>query len=163
MASWFREMFSNPNATQPAPRGIGPQGQSLMSSFKESAAPVGELFQNPNFLKFLADTGAAVDPEGAGGMIGQPTSQWIERKQMGEALGQQNKVGNEQFERLLQMLSGSSNLTGIKIDPKGGIEFKGATGESSVSQGEGGTKSAASGSEEQPGLNKSFLESGEQA
>lgn len=140
--NWLANLFSSPNATAPAPRGVGPQGQGFVSSFKESAAPVvqdvgeatGKLFQNPNFLKFLADTGTELDPHGAGGAIGRPTSGWIERQQIGEALAQQDKVGNAQLEKLLEYLTGSSNLTGIKIGQDGTVELKGAAGQ----QGEGG-------------------------
>jgi hypothetical protein len=135
--NWLTNLFSSPNAIAPAPRGVGPQGQDFISSFKESAAPVlqdvgeatGKLFQDPNFLKFLADTGTELDPHGAGGAIGRPTSSMIERQQIGEALSQQDKVGNVQLEKLLEYLTGSSNLTGIKIGQDGTLELKGAAGE----------------------------------
>lgn len=130
--------------TNPAPVGIGPQGQAESNWWSGLAEGAGKLFNNPNFLKFLADTGAEIDPRGAGGALGRPTSRWIERQQIGEALAGQQKQGQAQLQELIKALAGPNNLTKLKVSPDGTVEFGGAAG----AQGQG--QESGLGSLEQP-------------
>lgn len=69
----------------------------------------GNLAQNRDFLQFLAQAGAAADPKGVGGVIGQPTSAWIQREAQGEAMNE-----------LLRALQGGGQ-------PQGGGQAQGGT------------------------------------
>jgi len=132
--NWLSNLFSSPNATQPAPRGVGPQGQNWLSSFKETAAPIAqdmagglnEALQDPNVLRFMAELGTSIDPEGAGGAIGRPTTEMIRRE------AQPNFMEN-----LIKALGEGGQ---VKIKPDGGIDMK------------SGSPSAESGKKEESGL-----------
>lgn len=100
---------------------MGPTGggSARAQGFNAPAGNAGNvldnLFSNPDFLKFLGQTGAGLDPQGVGGALGAPTARWIERMQGGNAMNQ-----------LIKALGGNTNLTKIKAAPDGTLELGGA-------------------------------------
>lgn len=86
---------------------------------------LGDLFEDRGFLKFLAGVGTELDPQGLGGMLGRPTSKWIERRQQGEAMNQIMGRNRNTINQLMQALAGNTNVTKLKFDEKGGIEIGG--------------------------------------
>ena len=61
-----------------------------------------DMFNDPNFINFLAGTGARMDPEGVGGALGGATQEWVQGQQMGKAMEKQGDL----MERLLEALAG---------------------------------------------------------
>ena len=49
------------------------------------------LFGDPNFINFLAGTGAGLDPNGVGGAVGKATQGMVQNQQMGKAMEKQDK------------------------------------------------------------------------
>ena len=78
---------------------------------------VGGLFADPNFINFLAGTGAALDPEGVGGALGKPVQAWNQNKQMGKAMEKQDQRWGSLMEA---MAGGKVGKATLKEDGKGG-------------------------------------------
>lgn len=85
-----------------------------------------ELLSDPNVQKFMAQLGAGIDPEGAGGNIGKATQSMIERQQLADLLasGGTMKVGAD----------GTTQVTGPK-EGAGGQKSTGGT-QSQTTQGQ---------------------------
>lgn len=79
-----------------------------------------QIFSDPNFLNFLAGTGARMDPEGAGGAIGGATQDMIQQQQMGKAMEKQGDM----MDRLLEALAGG-RVRSASIKPDGGMTLTG--------------------------------------
>jgi len=117
IGNWLTSMLGGGGeaATQPASYGSGPQGQggvvdALQGGLNSTVDTANKMFENPNFLKFLAETGTALDPQGLGGALGQPTSNWIERQQQPAFM-----------DKLIKSLGPGGQL---KIKPDGGMDMK---------------------------------------
>ena len=78
---------------------IGPGTMSSMSPDQWGTAVqnpntgggVGAMFSDPNFISFLAGTGAALDPNGVGGAVGNATQKMVQNQQMGKAMAKQDQ------------------------------------------------------------------------
>lgn len=51
-----------------------------------------EVLSDPNFQRALAEIGAGIDPQGAGGNIGRAAQGYIQRNALAELAGQGNRV-----------------------------------------------------------------------
>lgn len=75
------------------------------------------LFNDPNFINFLAGTGAGLDPEGVGGALGKPAQAWNQNKQMGKAMAKQDA----RWQSLIEAMAGGKvGKATLKEDGKGG-------------------------------------------
>lgn len=95
--------------------GAGAMPQQVGSGFS-----LGGLFGDPNFINFLAGTGAALDPDGVGGAVGKATQGMVQNQQMGKAMEKQDKRWSAFIEA---MGKGQVGSVSIKEDPKGGTSI----------------------------------------
>jgi hypothetical protein len=82
------------------------------------------LFSNPNFLALLAGIGTQVDPQGVGGQIGRPTTQYIQNVAAQEAIEKQEQERRRYNEQLIGLIGGLTpkGVTGpsqVTINPEG--------------------------------------------
>ena len=81
---------------------------------------VSKLFADPGFQSLLAGTGAALDPKGVGGALGNATLGMIQSKQMGKAVAKQD----QRWTALIEALgSGKIGSASVKTDEKGGTSM----------------------------------------
>lgn len=81
------------------------------------ASGVGAMFADPNFVNFLAGTGAALDPDGVGGAVGKATQAVVQNKQMGKAMAKQDA----RWQSLIEAMAGGKvGKATLKEDGKGG-------------------------------------------
>ena len=79
-----------------------------------------DMFNDPNFINFLAGTGARMDPEGVGGALGGATQEWVQGEQAGKAATAQRDEQREMFALLVEAMKGKNK---VKIDRDGGISI----------------------------------------
>lgn len=96
----------------------------------EAAAPTGFMatLSDPNFINLLAGIGAGIDPEGAGGVIGKATQQYVQSKAAQGALEKQDIARKEQIKQLIDLHGGVTapnkpGLNSIKATPSGSYQF----------------------------------------
>ena len=81
---------------------------------------ISKLFADPGFQSVLAGTGAALDPKGVGGALGNATLGMIQSKQMGKATAKQD----QRWTALIEALgSGKLGSASVKTDEKGGTSM----------------------------------------
>lgn len=73
-------------------------------NFQDILSGLGETMGNRNVLRTMSQVGTQMDPEGAGGFLGQPATQLIEALAAQEAQARQDDM----FKRLLEVLGGES-------------------------------------------------------
>jgi len=86
-------------------------------NFQDILSGLGETMGNRNVLRTMSQVGTQMDPEGAGGFLGQPATQLIEALAAQEAQARQDDM----LKRLLEVLGGESPQTeGISRDRQEG-------------------------------------------
>ena len=95
-------------------------GAGAMPQQAGSGLSLEGLFGDPNFISFLAGTGAALDPNGVGGAVGKATQSMVQNQQMGKAMEKQDKRWSAFIEA---MGKGQVGSVSIKEDPKGGTSI----------------------------------------
>ena len=85
----------------PEYRAFGSSDMSKAATAKSGGGMMG-MFSDPNFINFLAGTGARMDPEGVGGALGGATQEWVQSQQMAKAMEKQGDL----MDRLLEALAG---------------------------------------------------------
>jgi len=86
-------------------------------NFQDILSGLGETMGNRNVLRTMSQVGTQMDPEGAGGFLGQPATQLIEALAAQEAQAGQDDM----LKRLLEVLGGESPQTeGISRDRQEG-------------------------------------------
>ena len=91
-----------------------------------------DLLNDRNVQQFMAELGTSMDPQGAGGMIGQPTSNMIERqaqqdsmKQLLNMLGEGGQI-NQGPDGSTSLKVGKGAITGEGGDTPGGATSQGS-------------------------------------
>lgn len=108
------------NTTLPINQNTMPQMSPDQWSNNIANTQTGGLFGDPNFINFLAGTGAALDPDGVGGAVGKATQGMVQNQQMGKAMEKQDKRWSAFIEA---MGKGQVGSVSIKEDPKGGTSI----------------------------------------
>ena len=75
----------NFNATVGGGQAASGGGGGIMQNLMSGGA---DLLNDRNFQQFLAQLGTGMDPQGAGGMIGQPTSNMLQRQAQQDSMRQ---------------------------------------------------------------------------
>lgn len=78
-------MTGPPQAGTGTTPGANPITQAMQNT-ESLGGQLSDLLTNKNFRMFLAELGTQLDPEGAGGMIGKPTQNYIQRDALSQAL-----------------------------------------------------------------------------
>ena len=99
---------------------VATPGAGAMPQQAGSGLSMEGLFGDPNFINFLAGTGAALDPNGVGGAVGKATQGMVQNQQMGKAMEKQDKRWSAFIEA---MGKGQVGSVSIKEDPKGGTSI----------------------------------------
>lgn len=94
----------------PMAQGFGQaQGQGAGGNFlSQIFSGLGGMFEDRDFIKFLSQTGTELDPQGIGGMLGRPTTQWVERD-----------AAQEQMQQILPMLGGGQTQEQAQTQQQG--------------------------------------------
>lgn len=78
------------------------------------------MFNDPGFMRFLAQLGTGFDPEGAGGIIGRATIDSIESQQAGKVAAKQD----QRWSAILDALAKGSVSSATMTEGKNGTVFK---------------------------------------
>lgn len=87
--------------------------------FSPAKSGLQAFFDKPSNQRFLAELGAAADPGGAGGIIGAPTVQAIERQETAKAMGKIGKNVKSMLPYIMQALLGDTPLSEVSFDEFG--------------------------------------------
>jgi hypothetical protein len=78
------------------------------------------MFNDPGFMRFLAQLGTGLDPEGAGGIIGRAAVDSIESQQAGNVAAKQD----QRWSAILDALAKGSVSSATMTEGKNGTVFK---------------------------------------
>ncbi len=97
--------------------GANPSAQQAMAGSGSGGfgGAIQGILSNPDFLSLMAGIGSRMDPEGAGGAIGEPVQQTIQSQAQAQAAEKQN----QQMERLIEAIGEREGS--IKQDRDGAI------------------------------------------